>query len=181
MQLRDNDRRFGTATRAMHWAGVAVVFAAIALIEVKDWFPKGSALREGLKSAHFQLGAIALVLTLARMLWRLRQTLPAIHPEPPAWQDLAGRALHVLFYVLLVALPLSGIATLQARGDEVVLLGMVMPAPLAADPVRREALKEVHEFLGNAMMLLIGLHVAAALYHHWVRRDDTLRRMLPPA
>lgn len=181
MQLLDNDRRFGAATRALHWTGVAVVLGAIALVEVKGWFPKGSALREGLKSAHFQFGAIALLLTLARVLWRLPQALPAIHPEPPAWQDLAGRALHVLFYVLLVVLPVTGIATLQARGNEVVLLGLVVPAPFAPDPLRQQALKEVHEFLGNAMIALIGLHVAAAAYHHWVRRDDTLRRMLPPA
>jgi len=79
----------------------------------------------------------------------------------------------------LIALPISGVLMKQAHGDSVVLLGMTLPALISPDASLRENLHELHELLGNAMIALIIAHVAAAVVHHRLQRDDTLTRMLP--
>ncbi len=91
---------------------------------------------------------------------------------------MASHAVQAAFYVLLALLPPLGLATAQAQGQEVAFLGLAIPKLVATSKPLARQLKDVHEYLGDAMIAFIALHVAASLWHQFVRRDDTLKRML---
>lgn len=179
MSLGNTDRQFGPVARALHWWTAALVVAAIALIESHDFFEKGSTARSLTAILHMQAGALVLLLTLPRLFWRFTQPLPAITPPPPAWQNRLAHLMHFVFYALLLALPLFGMAMRQAHGDVVNVLGIALPTLLAPNDELHESLETIHGLLGNAMIVLVLAHVAAAVVHHRLQRDDTLTRMLP--
>ena len=118
-----------------------------------------------------------LLLIFVRIAWR------TTHPAPPldgaAWQRAAARVAHVVLYVLLVALPITGYLAWSARGNGTAFFGWEIPAAIAKDRATARALNNVHEVLADALLVVVALHAAAALWHHVVVRDDTLRRMLP--
>ena len=96
--------------------------------------------------------------------------------------DTTGRLAHYALYALLVAVPISGIVLQFARGDALPLFGLAeIPSPWVANRTYARSVKEVHEVLANALVILAAFHAAAALVHHWIFRDRTLVRMLPHA
>lgn len=120
---------------------------------------------------------------MARVLWRMAD--PPPQPVPTmlgAWVGIAGRLAHYALYGRLVAVPIAGIVLQFARGDALPLLGLAeIPSPWVADRTYARSVKEVHEVLANALVILAAFHAAAALVHHWVLHDRTLVRMLPDA
>jgi cytochrome b561 len=98
----------------------------------------------------------------------------------PAWQHKVAEGTHHLLYLLMVLVPLSGWLMSSAKGFQTVYFG-VLPLPdlVGKNPELGDLLKETHEALNFALLLLVGLHVAGALKHHLIDRDSTLRRMLP--
>ena len=98
----------------------------------------------------------------------------------PGWQVLSANIVHIALYVFLVAVPLSGWLMSSALGFPVVLFG-VLPLPdlIAANKATGELLKTVHQLLNYTMLAVVVLHVAAAIHHHFILRDRTLRRMFP--
>ena len=96
------------------------------------------------------------------------------------WLDRAGRLAHYALYMLLVAAPVAGIVLQFARGDALPVFGLFdVVSPWPADKSFARSVKDVHEILANALVILAALHATAALVHHWVFRDRTLVRMLP--
>ena len=177
MPLRNTSASFGTVARAFHWGMAVLVVVAIALIELTELAPKGSALRRGMRDWHAQAGLVVLALVWFRLAWKLGNTEPAIVPPPAAWQRAAAHTVEWTFYALMVALPVLGILMMQADGKPVALLGAQLPVLLGIDKALAHRLEDVHEWLGNAMIALIGLHVAATAWHGVVLRDNTLARM----
>ena len=102
-------------------------------------------------------------------------------PPTPSWQRRLARATHFLFYALLLALPLSGWLLTCVEGDAVRFLGLVdVPAlTVPGGEASEDFLEETHELLGNVLLVLAGVHVLAGLKHHFIDRDEVLRRMLP--
>ncbi|MCP5268775.1 MAG: cytochrome b [Zoogloeaceae bacterium] len=164
---------------SLHWLSAVLVLGAIVLVESKAWFPKGSALRDAVKLWHFQIGAVVFLATLLRVLWLVVSRKPVPLPARSRRERYLGNVVHGLLYLLLLVLPLSGGMVLIAAGKPVNLLGM--PLPVWADGGRDLArgIKTVHEFFGSLMIVLVALHVGAALWHHHVRRDRVLQGMLP--
>jgi len=177
MALRNSRASFGGVARAFHWGMALLVIAGLALIELAELAPRGSALRRGMRDWHSQVGLVVLALVWFRLAWRLSNPLPEIVPPPSAWQRRGAHAVEWTFYGLMVVLPLIGIAMMQADGKTVALLGLAFPSFVPVDKSFAHTLEDVHEWLGNAMMVLIGLHVAATLWHTLVLRDNTLSRM----
>jgi cytochrome b561 len=130
-------------------------------------------------SWHKWAGVTILALSLVRLLVRRAKRPPADLPMP-AWQRIAAHATHHLLYVLFFAVPLVGWAYSSAAGFPIVLFG-VLPLPdfVSPDQALAEALKPWHETLAWAMALLVLMHIAAALKHHFIDRDGLLARMLP--
>lgn len=177
MTLRNTDQAFGTLARWFHWGMAALILASLALIEIADVAPRGSTLRAAIRDWHAQLGLLVLALVWFRLAWRVINRVPAIVPTPAAWQQTAAHIVEWSFYALMVVLPILGIAMMQADGKPVSLLGAALPTIVSADKAWAHRVEDVHEWLGNAMMVLIGLHVAATLFHWKALRDNTLARM----
>ncbi|WP_293760250.1 cytochrome b [uncultured Aquitalea sp.] len=178
--LKNSQHSYGRLARAFHWLSALAVIAALAFIEFKGIAPKGTPLRDFMKSGHFQAGLIVLLLLLPRLLWRLGNRVPDISPAPHRHAMLLAHAAHWALYALMAALPLLGIAILQGNGKDVVLLGMTLPVIFHIDPASARDLKELHETLGNVMLWLVILHAGAAIWHHRFVKDDTLTRLTGP-
>jgi cytochrome b561 len=170
--------RYDAGSRAIHWLTFLAVTAAFGIAWRMDSLPF-SPLRIKMFNWHKWAGVTVLVLTLARIAWRLYK--PAPPPVAmPAWQRISAKALHGLLYLALLAQPLTGWAHSNASGYPVVWFG-VLPLPnlVAKDKALSNTFESAHAAIGTAILVLLGLHVLAALKHHFVDRDDTLRRMLP--
>jgi cytochrome b561 len=176
---RNTPDRYGAVSVGLHWLMLALLLAVYASIELRVNFPKGSGLREGLKTAHFMLGLTVLLLTGLRVVLHLISRTPAIVPEPPRWQHAMATAVHLALLALLVALPLLGWLLLSAEGKAIPFFGLNLPPLVAENKAYAGWFKEIHETGATVGYVIAGLHAAAALYHHHFMRDNTLLRMLP--
>ena len=179
MSITATSGRYSRLSIAMHWLMALLIVAVYACMELKGNFPKGSEPRELLKHWHFMLGLSVLALALLRLVVNALGKTPPIVPEPPRAQQLMAKLMHLDLYTMMLGMPLAGWLLLSAAGKPIPFFGLQLPALIAENKSTAGLIKEVHEAVGNLGYLLIGLHAAAALYHHHVVRDNTLRRMLP--
>lgn len=179
MNWKNTANRYGSLSIGIHWLMLLVFIAVYACIELRELYPKGSDPREALKTWHFMLGMLVFVLVWPRLLARLSGPTPGIQPEPPSWQQIAAKLLHLALYALMIVMPLTGWLLLSATGKPIPFFGLELPALISENKDLAKPLKEIHEFVGTAGYYLIGLHAAAALYHHYIQHDNTLTRMLP--
>jgi cytochrome b561 len=163
----------------LHWSMFLVIAAVYAVMEWKGFLPKEDPLRDTLTHLHRSLGLVAFALLFVRFALRRTGTTPPIVPPPPAWQELASRAVHWALYALMLILPITGYLMSNAAGKSILFFGLAMPALIAPDEAVASLCHDVHEVAANLGYALIGLHAAAGLWHHYVHRDNTLRRMLP--
>jgi len=127
---------------------------------------------------HFMLGILVFVLVWVRLAARLSGPTPAILPEPPGLQQLSSKLLHLALYALMIGMPLTGWLMLSAAGNPIPFFGLELPALIGENKDLAEQFEELHEIVGTTGYFLIGLHTVAALYHHYITRDNTLTRML---
>ena len=174
--------RYDTVSIVLHWC-VGISIIAIAAIEILrgEIFPKGSYFREALKALHDPAGTVVFALVLLRLFWRSAHSSPAMPESMGRWERAAASLTHYTLYAMMVAIPLTGIAYTLARGRPIDfgLFQIVYPLDHLFDRSAARTLKNVHEFLGQAVLALAFLHAAAALWHHHIRKDDVLTRMLP--
>jgi cytochrome b561 len=171
--------RYHPLSIGMHWLMLALLVAVYALIELRGIFPKGTTAYDAMKTWHFMLGLSVLVLVLARIALRFRFPTPAITPAPPRWQQALAVSMHLAIYAFLVVMPLLGWLTLSAKGRVIPFFGLDLPPLIGVDRGLAGSLEDLHELIGVIGYWIFGLHAAAALVHHYLMRDDTLRRMLP--
>jgi cytochrome b561 len=172
--------RYTKTAMALHWLIALLIVAAFTLGLVMVDIPGFTPTKLKYFSWHKWLGVTALGVAALRLLWRRANRPPAHLPGMPAWQVRAADATHILLYVLMFAVPLSGYLYTTAAGVPVVYLGLwQIPAVFEADPALKAALKPLHYWLNMTLAALVALHVAGALKHHFVDRDDVLKRMLP--
>lgn len=172
--------RYSTLSISLHWLMLLLLAATFACIELRTQFPKGSDPREALKTWHYMLGLSVFALVWLRLLARWLRPAPAISPPPRVWEARAATAAHLALYALMIFQPLGGWLILSAEGKTIPFFGLELPALMGENKALAEELEELHEISGEAAYWLIGLHAAAALFHHYIRRDDTLARILPP-
>ncbi len=179
MQWRNSNHRYGAASIGLHWLMLLLLIAVYACIELRVFYPKGSDIREALKTWHYMLGLSVFVLAWFRLLFYLIGSFPQIEPELPTWQKLTSGLVKIMLYVLMIMMPLAGWLMLSAEGKLIPFFGLQIPALIDENKAVAELIKEIHTTFGTLGYFLIGLHAIAALFHHYVSRDNTLRRMLP--
>jgi cytochrome b561 len=131
-------------------------------------------------SWHKWMGVTIFMLIALRLFWRLGHPAPPLPVDMPRWQKNAAHVTHLVLYTLLLLIPLSGWFRSAAAGVQVVYLGVVpLPNPISVDKPLGEQLKLLHMVLNYLMAALVLTHVAAALKHHFIDKDDILARMLP--
>lgn len=164
------------AAKAFHWITAVLVVAVFPLGAVIK-FVKDDA-KTGFYLFHESLGLLVLFVVLARLAFRLR------HPPPPldglpAPMRLAASAVHWALYAALIAMPVSGFLATNAWGFPLSWFGVLpVPSPIGEDKAIAPVLSEIHETIAWTILALFLMHVSAVVYHHAVRRDGTLRRMI---
>ena len=172
-------QRFSSLSIALHWVMALLISAVYAVILLRENYPKGSEIREGLKTWHFMLGLTVLSLVIIRLTVRFGSRKPPITPEPPAWQAMLAKTTHFALYAFMLGMPIAVWVILSASGKPIPFFGLELPALVGHSKVLAGQVKEIHETVGKIGYFLVGLHALAALFHHYVVKDDTLRRMLP--
>jgi cytochrome b561 len=166
-------------TIALHWIMLLLIAAAVATIELREIFPRGSDPRELMKAWHFSLGLTVFGLVWVRLLARRARPAAPMARASGGWQHVLASLAHLALYALMIAMPLAGWALLGAEGKPVLFFGLALPPLTGRDGELAEVIEQLHEIGGNILYVLVGVHAAAALAHHYLLRDDTLRRMLP--
>ncbi|MDP2761148.1 MAG: cytochrome b [Sideroxyarcus sp.] len=179
MNWKNTTTRYGSPLIALHWLTLLLFIAVYATIDLRELYEKGSDPREALKTWHFMLGMLVFIFVWLRIAARFSGPIPGINPEPAKIQMLSAKLLHLALYALMIGMPLLGWLLLSASGKVIPFFGLELPALINVDKELAKQIKEVHEFIGTAGYYLIGLHVAAGLYHHYIKHDDTLLRILP--
>lgn len=179
MSWKNTEDRYGGLSIAMHWLMFLLLVAVYALIELREIYPKGSDPREAMKLWHSMLGLSVFLLVFIRLAIRWSGPTPAITPPVAAWQHRLAVVMHLLLYLFMLAQPLLGWLLLSAEGKPILFFGVDLPAIWSEGEKWEELFEETHELIGTAGYFLVGLHAAAALFHHYFLRDNTLLRMLP--
>lgn len=169
--------RFAKSQIVLHWLTLLMVILTYGAMLLKDSVPDDSVAL--VKDLHFNFGISVFVLMFLRLGLRHRNPSPPITPRLEHWQALGSTVFHWLLYLLFLSLPILGFLTLSYGGKTWMLLGWQVPQWITPDPVTRSGLRTLHETLANTGYFIVGAHGLAALYHHYFRRDDTLRRMMP--
>ncbi len=172
--------RYSPGLRRLHWLIALLVALGYLLMEQRGLFARGSPARAAMVQSHYWVGMTILLLAAWRLGLRSRASIPAISPAPAAWQAVPAKLTHVALYAFIVAQPLLGLATVWTDGKKVLLpfTNVALPALLAPNEALAHQLEDLHGTVGTIFYWVIGVHVLAALYHHYLRRDDTLKRML---
>lgn len=179
MSLSNSSTRYGSLMIALHWLTVLLIVGVYACIELRELYPRGSDPREALKTWHFMLGLSVFLVTVLRLGVRWANPTPAITPPLPAWQAGLSRLVHILLYVLLLAMPIGGWLILSAGGKSIPYFGLELPPLIGENRDLAKQIRGIHGTVGLVGYYLIGLHALATLAHHYWRNDDALRRMLP--
>jgi cytochrome b561 len=179
MAILNTKRRWGAVSQLLHWLIVALIIVQVTLASMADDLPSGMK-KLSLLARHKSVGITILMLAILRLLWRWMNPTPVLPQTLRSWEQSLARLTHVLLYVLLFAMPLSGWTMSSARGFPVSWFGFIqLPDLVPKNKSLYEALLMTHSTLAWVLGAVVVLHVAAALKHHFMLKDDVLRRMLP--
>ena len=209
MQLTNDASRYGAISQGLHWTTAALVIVLLLMGDAFDM--KADQPDSALFFWHSSFGILVFLLAAARIGWLLFSRPPALVPSMSRPYRVLARSTHIALYALLFALPVSGWLAASSEGAPVSFFGITtvpqwgaartgpishaiarQSGPTAAAARAEQAsaapknegegaLKEIHEVLGNVLLVLASFHVLAALKHHFVDHDDVVRRMLPRA
>ena len=173
-------QRYTLTAIVFHWLIAIMIIGAFTMGLVMTDIPGITPTKLKYFSWHKWTGVTILALACLRLLWRLGHRPPPYPMAMPSWQKSAAHGLHMLLYVLIIAVPVSGYFYTLSAGIPVVYLGLVkLPVLMDADPALKPVLKEVHFWLNMTLAACVAAHVAAALKHQVVDRDGVMQRMLP--
>jgi cytochrome b561 len=171
---------YASSQKAIHWAVFLLVIGLYGLTYVVDLFPRGDPGRALVWWLHISFGMLLFALVVVRVGLRLTLGTPGLPVEMSQLERWVAKIVHLLLYALLVAIPILGILLTWYRGDALSFFGLfTIPAPVSPDRATAGFIKQLHSLCANLILILAGLHAAAALWHHFIRRDDVLKRMLP--
>ncbi len=170
--------RYTGVARLLHWTMAALVLATVPAGFVLLSLPPGR-VQNTLFDLHRSVGVLLFVLVVIRLPWRLTHPPPPLPEDLPAWQRLASGIVHHLLYVLLLIQPIIGWWGTSAFGAPISVFWLFELPPLVSkDEVAAKRILAWHGIVGITLSVAIAIHVSAALFHHFVRRDQVLRRML---
>ncbi len=180
MSLRNTPERYGAVAQTFHWITLVLFVALYAAMELKGFWPKGDPVRDALGATHKALGVLMFAVAAARLGWRWFDAAPSDLAGMPAWQAKSAHGMHLALYAAMVLMPVSGLLATLMFGREVSVFGLfAIPGFAVPDKELAKTVIGAHELIANALYFVIGAHALAALWHHWMQKDDTLARMLP--
>ena len=171
--------RYAPILRRLHWLMAILIALGYLAIEQRGFFARGTPARFAVVQSHYWIGLSIFVLAGWRIVQRRGFGAPAITPALPRLQAIVSKSTHVALYAFFIVMPILGISAAWLDGKSVFLpfTQVAIPPLLAESEQWVHTIEDLHGQIGQIFYWVIGLHIAAALYHHFVRRDDTLRRM----
>jgi len=179
MTYGDRIGGYPPASKLLHWLVAAAVLTTLPVSLVMVRVAPGPT-QDFLYNLHKSLGVLILLLMLLRLINRIVAGAPPPEPSLEPWQRTVSSAVHGLFYVLLVAMPIVGWTANSAYGAPTPFFGLfTLPKLVADNEALAKTLFMLHRWAGFVVILLAGMHIGGALFHYVVRRDQVLHRMLP--
>lgn len=172
----DTHQKYTRPAILFHW--LTALLVALAYVSMNVRGPKGTLGRILWSNTHYWAGTLVLTLAVLRLAWRARHGAPAPLPQPKPL-TLLSHTVHFVLYVFIFAQPILGMLMLNLQGHPIALVGLHWSFTLVGpDRQLGRTVFAVHRYLANTFYGVIGLHALAGLWHHFVKRDWTLRRML---
>ncbi len=169
---------YSGAAKTLHW--VMAVLVLLMLAAGSQMLSASDAEKAEATVGHSAVGLLVLGLLIIRFGYRLRHAPPALPADLPGWQSRAAIWNHRAFYLLIFVQAVAGIGTAATAPYEVMTAGVLPLSALAADdPVWFARFVALHKLGALLIASLAAVHIAAALYHHFIRKDGILRRMWP--
>ena len=179
MPNQSSPTRYTAVAKAFHWIIAALIVTQFTLAWMADDLPLG-ARKLGLLARHKSFGMTVLMLAILRLLWRLKNRPPELPAGMTHLERVLARISHAAFYVLLLAMPMTGWLMSSAKNYSVSWFGLfTWPNLIAKNEAAFDVLRSTHHILGDVLFVIAVLHILAALKHHFWNRDDVLLRMLP--
>ena len=176
MRIKNTYSRYGFVTIGFHWMMAVLIIGMLSLGLYMISLPKGP-YKFFLYGWHKQIGAVILILSLVRLFWRVINITPTL--ALPLWEKFTALAVHWGFYGLMIAMPLSGWLMTNASGRSVSFFKLFdLPILMSKNDFLNDLFGNIHEYLAYLFIAAIILHTIAALKHHYVDKDDILKRML---
>ena len=179
MTFRNTTRSWGSLSKALHWLIVILVVNQWVIGQRADALPNGLAKLQAL-GWHKSFGMTILMLAVIRLVWRLLNPTPDLTAETKPWERVLAKISHFLLYALIFAIPLSGWMMSSAKNYPVSWFKLFQfPDLVAPSEQLFRQLLTAHHLLFAALVLVALLHIAGALKHHFIDKNDVLKRMLP--
>ncbi len=163
---------YNRIAKILHWAIAGLIFSEYFIgltLNITKW-----------KWLHIQLGIIILFLVILRIIWRVTSKYPKLDKGLSNFNRIVAKLMHELLYLLMILIPVTGVVLIVTKGTNLSILGINLPPLMAPlDHASRHQIKEFHYFLANGIIILAIIHFIAALYHHYIYKDNVLKRMLP--
>ena len=178
MSLRDTTERYGPLSKFLHWSLLVLIVIQYVLAAMMDMYPDKSAAKGQVIHTHEAFGLLVLAFSVVFVIWRLSNPKPSLAGQPD-WQRYLATATHWLIYLLILLQPLTGIAMVLGSGHSVQFFGLFSFGGGAGSDTWKEVGETLHGIFPVVLLIALALHLAGALYHHFISKDDVLRRMLP--
>jgi cytochrome b561 len=164
----------------LHWIIALMIFASFGVGLYMTDIPGFTPTKLKLYSWHKWAGVSIFVIAALRVLWRLTHDAPPVTSSTPEWQRKSAHMAHVLLYILIIVIPITGYLLTSAAGIPVVYLGLwQLPSLLGENEALKALFTTVHAWLNYLMAAIVAIHAAAAIKHQYIDRDGTLARMIP--
>lgn len=179
MQFRNSEARFGAVAQLFHWLIVALIVTQYVLVQIFEDMPLGMA-KIKMIGNHKAVGMTVLMLAVLRLIWRWANPVPPLPGTLKSYERRLAHISHILLYVLIFSIPLSGWIMSSVANIPVSYFGLfTFPDLVGPNKSLVDQVKEVHEILNVILLVTVAVHVAAALKHHFILKDNVLKRMLP--
>ncbi len=177
MRIKNTRERFGIIAISLHWIMALLLIGMVAVGLYMTSLPN-NLLKLKLYGWHKEFGFLVLMLAMLRIIWRLKNILPS-YAQLSAFEYYASKIVHWLLYGFMFALPISGWIMTSAAGLPVSFFGLfIIPTVVAPSDNTMELFESIHKWLAYGLIATFCLHVLAALKHHFINKDDILKRML---
>ncbi|MCB9983810.1 MAG: cytochrome b [Rhodospirillales bacterium] len=175
--MSENSDQYNLAARVFHWGMALLIFGALIAGFIMTDMPRSPTKFE-IYGVHKSVGVLILTLGFMRLIWRFMGAYPASLPTHAQWEKFLAKTIHIVLYISIFVMPLSGLVMSMAGGHDVGFFGLFkFPQFVGKNPELSEVAEEVHEACALILVGALGLHVAGALKHHFIDRDTTVARM----
>lgn len=175
--LKNTEESYGLVARIFHWlVGLMIIIVIIVGYTMADMEPSDQ--KWALYNGHKATGVVILMLVSMRFLWKLSNKTTLLPADIPAWQKLAAKTTYFILYVLMFLMPISGLLMSLLSGHPVDVYGLFTIDKLAENKPLAMQFHSIHVFSSFILTAFVVLHISAAWYHHLIRKDNVLMRMI---